>query len=356
MPLLLTALLLPFPSCRPEPDVIDWLASRKRHDGLWATATYGVLARGESTTAALALALVLQPTADGQTMAAAGRALRALIARGAPSPPQPPEPVDYPVYTAACMLHALAVLAPDDQDDGRGALLMFLRRHQLTSDHGWQPHEPEHGAFGLGDRAPRRPAGADLIGLASVTFVLEALQAAAVPPTDPMVEAARTFVERCQDRTGDGGFACTPTGDWRAGKAGMTDAVPPRPRSYGTTTADGVRALRAAGLPAEHPRVRAAVAWLVQRAHDARVPGIAEAAQELEPSLRLYWLQAWARTLPLVDATTAARWRPGIAAALASFRQPDDSYLNAANAMKEDDPLVATALGLLAEAALAGGR
>ena len=51
--LLLMTLLLPCPSCRPEPDVVDWLASRRRHDGLWATDTYGVLARGESTTAGI---------------------------------------------------------------------------------------------------------------------------------------------------------------------------------------------------------------------------------------------------------------------------------------------------------------
>lgn len=350
---LLLALWAGIASCRPAPDAVEWLTGVQRSDGLWATDTYGPLARGESTTAALALALARQSSGDVYPRAAAGRALRALIARGAPSANTTSEPVDYPIYTAACLLHTLALLAPDEHADARAALSSWLRSRQLTEALGWQPEQPEYGAFGLGDRVVQQPGGADLIGLAPVTFVLEALQAAAVPPTDPMVQAARTFVERCQDHTGDGGFAYTPTADWRAGKAGMTDAEPPRARSYGTTTADGLRALLAAGLPADHARVRAAVAWLVQRAHDVRVPGLVEAAPELEPSLRLYWLQSWARTLPFVDAATAARWRPAIAAALATFRQPDGSYRNPASAMKEDDPLVATALGLSAAAALA---
>jgi hypothetical protein len=350
---LLPALMAGIAGCRPAPDAVEWLTGVQRSDGLWATDTYGPLARGESTTAVLALALSRQSSGDVYSRAAAGRALLALIARGAPSPTTPPEPVDYPIYTAACLLHTLAVLAPDEHTEVRTALSSWLRSRQLTEALGWQPEQPEYGAFGLGDRVVQQPDGADLIGLAPVTFVLEALQAAAVPPTDPMVQAARTFVERCQDHAGDGGFAYAPTADWRAGKAGMTDTKPPRARSYGTTTADGLRALLAAGLPPDHARVRAALAWLVQRAHDVRVPGLVEAAPELEPSLRLYWLQTWARTLPFVDAATAARWRPAIAAALATFQQPDGSYRNPANAMKEDDPLVATALGLFAAAALA---
>jgi hypothetical protein len=349
---LLLTLLLPLTSCRPQPDVIAWLSRHQRGNGLWATDTYGVLARGESTTAALALALTLQGTANAPARAAARLALQALAARSAPTPSTAAETTDYPLYTAACRLHALVLQAPADLDAQRAPLLEFLRRHQLTEDLGWQPQEPEYGAFGLGDRAQQRPAGADLIGLSSVTFVLEALQAAGIAANDPMVQAARMFVERCQD-PGTGGFAYTPTADWRAGKAGMAATAAPRPRSYGTTTADGLRALRAAGLPADHARVRGAVAWLVEHAVDAHVPGLVEAAPELEPSLRLYWLQAWSRTLPHVDAATAARWRPRITAALAPFRQADGSYRNPANAMKEDDPLVATALGLLTEAALA---
>ncbi|MBL8752066.1 MAG: hypothetical protein JNK15_02090 [Planctomycetes bacterium] len=341
-------------ACAPAPTpaarAVAWLAAQQGARGLWCSDTYGVLRRGESTTAAIAFVLATSPEPERtQARPLVERALAALAARRAPSPVVPPEPVDYPVFTAAHQLHTLAVLRPDGWRPTADELVAFLRRHQLGPANGWPPDAPESGGFGLGAKEPQHPRGGDLVGLATQAAVLRALAAADVPPDDPMVASARAFVQRCQ--CDDGGFRYAPVDDWRGTKAGDTREANGRdvPRSHGSATCDGILALLAAGDRADTPAVARALDWLGRRAA-AQVPGLEHAADPtLEPSLRLYWaasLAAVARALP--DDARAAGWR-SLAGAIATGRQqPDGSFRGLAASMKEDDPLVATLLGLSA--------
>lgn len=79
--------------------------------------------------------------------------------------------------------------------------------------------------------------------------------------------------------------------DWRATNAGFDAGNVPR--SYGTATIDGARALLALG-DAVSPRVAAALRWLAKRGVEF-VPGLDdEVGRAIEPSLRLYWFQSLA--------------------------------------------------------------
>jgi hypothetical protein len=335
---------------------LGWLASTQAADGLWHSDTYALLERGESTTAALVLAMLHLPAAERAAHEAAiDRALAALASRDAPSAATPPDPIDYPLYTAAHRLHALAWRGRDGWRAQAEPLVALLRRRQLADAQGWPHDAPEYGGFGLGDRDVRHPEGADMVSLSVTTAVLEALAAARVPADDAMVRAARTFVERCQHferGPGDGGFCFTPTRDWRATKAGFLRlGADEWPRSYGTATADGVRALLACGHDAATPRVRAALAWLEARAAE-RVPGMDGATDPtLEPSLRLYWfasLAAVARAVP--SHPQALAWQRLAAVGAGALQHADGRFVGLGEAMKENDPLVATALGLWATA------
>lgn len=334
---------------------VSWLRSQRGADGMWHSATYALLRHGESLTAACALALARLPAPLREAHRdLLDRALAALAAREAPSPPPPPEPVDYPCYTAAHRLHALAATRPDGWREQADTLIAWLRSRQLTASLGWAPTAPEHGAFALGDVVPQHPRGGDLAGLAVTTAVLEALAASDVPRHDPLFTTARVFVERCQGD--DGGFVYAPGDDWRATKAGherRADGTS-QPRSYGTTTCDGIRALLALGEPATAPRVQRALSWLDARVGTA-VPGFEKAADRLlEPSLRLYWLAtlaAVARAVP--EHPRAAAWRQLVGRELAAHQLSNGRFVGLAAAMKEDDPFVATVLGLSALAAVA---
>ena len=355
---LATASLLTLPgSCRQNveatPAAIDWLATAQDADGLWHSRTYAMLRHGESTTATLALALAQLPEPHRhKAEPLLLRALAGLATRRAPSPPVPPEPVDYPCFTAAHRLHALALRRPEGWRATADELVAFLRRHQLGASNGWPADAPETGGFGLGAVEPRHPLGGDMVGLAAVAAVLQALVAADVPRDDTLFVQARTFVQRCQCT--DGGFRYAPVEDWRGTKAGFARDETGRevPRSHGTATCDGILALLALGERPIQPALARALAWLEHNAA-ATMPGLQHTTDPtLEPSMRLYWaesLAAVARALPAHP--RAATWQTFAVSIARERQQRDGSFLGLATTMKEDDPLVATALALLATGA-----
>src|SRR2546422_9370625 len=117
---------------------------------------------------------------------------------------------------------------------------------------------------------PRTPPHTGHVDLSMTRYVIEALRAAAVPVTDPVFERARVFVERCQNfdptRPGDtdGGFFFSTT-EFDTNKAGHDGK---RFRSYGTTTADGILAMLATGVPRTEPHLVAAARWLGGHHHE----------------------------------------------------------------------------------------
>ena len=80
-------------------------------------------------------------------------------------------------------------------------------------------------------------------------YVLEGLAAAGVRRPDPALERAQVYLERCQNPDGGFFFSTVNTDTNKAGENGG------RYLSYGTTTADGILALRAAGAGDDDPRV-----------------------------------------------------------------------------------------------------
>ena len=128
----------------------------------------------------------------------------------------------------------------------------------------------------------------------------------------------------------DGGFYFSAV-DMDINKAGDEDG---RGHSYGTATADGVIALRAAGLPDADPRIDRAMKWLRQHHRPDRAPGF-----DVAPYL------AWATGLRFYYAAAITRAMPGLPVLLPPQRS-DGSYWNSNNLVKEDDPLIATAFAV----------
>lgn len=114
------------------------------------------------------------------------------------------------------------------------------------------------------------------------------------------------------------------------------------PRSYGTATADGVRALLECGHDPASDRVRAAFGWLDRHAVNT-VPGL---LPEFEPSLRLYWAAALTLTNRALGRPISAHLPAALRKLVVSCQRADGSFLGLAGAMKEDDPVVATTLAL----------
>lgn len=341
---------------------LQYLFARQSNDGAFRSDVHGVLKPGYSLTATVLLATAMQPPAlrvphqNGIDRAfaflAAATDQDGAIGLGGSG-------VDYPTYTSAHYLHALCLLQPPGWRALADLQVARLRALQLGEGQGWQPADFAYGAFGFGVRDEPKPLGADLVNLPLVTSVLEAVRAAGVKASDPLFVNARVFVERCQrfrsapDPSGDGGFFFTPEPDFRRSKAGGetgSDGVV-RGRSYGTTTCDGIRALLACGTGDSDLRLSAARTWLEERLRFDVVPGLPlGATPPMEPSVRIYWWSTLARTL--ASSHRPGDWRDRLWRELRTRQQEDGSFTGLSDRMKEDDPVVATSLALLAIAGL----
>jgi hypothetical protein len=136
------------------------------------------------------------------------------------------------------------------------------------------------------------------------------------------------YLERSQNP--DGGFFFS-TVNPEINKAGETNGSF---ASYGTATADGLLALRAAGVSATDGRVTRAIQWLKDHHQADRAPGFdGTARQAWGPALRFYYAYVISRTmlaLPLV----------------LPEQEADGSYRNTNKMVKEDDPLIATSFAI----------
>lgn len=359
-----------------------YLASRQEADGAIRAPTYAAFRDGYALTGLAAMALgPIQDLAPGPAYARAVDFLATVV--GADGALRAPPPA-YPTYVAA--LGALALAAPGNERHAaaREALVAHLRGRQLGPALGWGPEDASSGGWGYYPREPRRPAGAigdDLLSsnLSATLFAIGALTLGGVGLDDPALVLARGFVERCQNRVAacpspgaaatpcpdDGGFFFAPAVP-DANKAGViTWQGRERYPSYGSMTADGVRALLRLGVGPGDPRVAEAAAWLERHFDPAANPGaFATVAEVRRASAYYYWTWTAAHALralgkaELVTARGRVRWAPALAAELLRRQRADGAWKSDYMEMREDDPVVATSFAMAAlavsRAAIAG--
>jgi hypothetical protein len=229
----------------------------------------------------------------------------------------------------------------------RDAWLAEVRRRQLDESLGWGPDDPAYGGWGYAIEPSRKGTKtAPDADLSSTLFAVGALGVANRGDDRAALAKALRFVERCQNFD-DGGFLFSPTDPVR-NKAGAAGA---RFHSYGSATADGLRALLRCGLGIDHPRVVRARSWLARNFSATTNPGTFEPIREPEREATYYYY-AWS----LAHAARALGRGHGLrldelAHELIRRRRPDATWTNRFTASKEDEPLVATsfaagALGL----------
>jgi hypothetical protein len=157
------------------------------------------------------------------------------------------------------------------------------------------------------------------------------------------VKAAGVFVRRCQNN--DGGFHFVYDDPVR-NKAGIANPDPPTFNSYGSTSADGFRALHLCGLPTDSAR-----GWLVRNFRADTHPGIYVKAHEPNrEAVYFYYAASVARAfhdhkLALADGRD---WATELAMELANRQHQDGHWENTVELVRENDPFVATANALMA--------
>jgi squalene-hopene/tetraprenyl-beta-curcumene cyclase len=268
--------------------------------------------------------------------------------------------LEYPIYTLSTSIVALALPPNEHHARARRALMAALEAHQLAEPLGWSRTDLAYGGWGYYRGLPRKPPKGPADGLltSNLTSTLFATGALAIGGRyldAPVFDRALGFVLRCQnyaERPGpadDGGFVHTPA-DAVPNKAGPHPSEDSRFRSYGTTTADGLRALMRLAVPRDDPRLLAAARWLLDHFEAGRSPGDYLPDREVfRASGYHYWTWTAAHALMLLGPSAAEHprtrdWPRQIARALLARQRPDGSWKNTATDQREDDPLVATSL------------
>jgi len=335
-----------------------FLWAQQAEDGSWPSKTYGVLKTGQALTPFVLLTLQRVP---GEIFAPPKENLnRALAyirkninAEGALGLSDPLI-AEYPNYATALAVVALAHSKPaQGSADAKliDRMIAYLKSQQLNGDggKGWKVSDPAFGAWGYGGVPIKAPESghADL----SITrYVLEALRAWKPEEHETAFRDARRFISRLQNLTiprhdhlpiGDGGFFFSnvlPDAN-KAGKDGD------RFKSYGTATADGLLSLYA--CKADSLCIDAASNWLLDHHGAGGVPGVPAGGEKAwDQGIRFYYSGVSALALSRVK--TDKDWRKPLREFLLQSQRADGSFANANLVVKEDDPLIATPLALLA--------
>jgi prenyltransferase beta subunit len=311
----------------PLRQAVDYLWAQQADDGGFHSTTYGLLRSGQSLTPFALSALLDVPDAVLPRPVSSLERAFAFIRRNTDASGalgRMDETVaDYPNYATSLAVIAFSKARLGNWQQDIAPMVAQLRSQQYAEANGWKESDGAFGAWGMGGPI-LRPPEAGHVDLSMTRCVLEALRAAGVPPADAAIARSLKYLERSQNA--DGGFyfsAVNPD----INKAGDVDGGF---KSYGTATADGILALRAAGVPDTDSRIVRAVRWLRDRHQPDRAPGFDPGPRETWASgLRFYYAGVIARTLPDLAITLPEQ-------------AGDGSFRNANPLVKEDDPLIAT--------------
>ena len=326
-----------------------WLFKQQAADGGWHSTTYGALKDGPAVTSLVLAVTGLLPddlraaqrkSIDrGFAFLEPGFQRKGMIAAADGS-------LDYPTYATALWLVARRgwKLARDKRDD---QARKYLLDAQLAEPRGFPPEHPAYGGWDF--LGPDDSVGVTTGSNTSVmTYVLEALAGEEDPRLPEAKKRALVWLDRCRKLTKDGAFTFTAEPASHAHKAGVTDDDPHQAFSYGSATADALRALTLCDVPADHDAVKAAVAWLGKHPAVELAPGFEHLPAEIgwPEGLKFYFARALARVLPLLPEPTAVARKAAIVKFLLKERKADGFWRNDSARMREDDPLIATCLAL----------
>ena len=344
-----------------------FLVRQQSADGAWRSRVYGPLKDGPSLTPTI-LASLHAAAKNSEDERVAFRRGLAYLAALLDENGRVDAALRFPAYNAAL---ASEVVALDGNNPGtireRHAWIDYLHARQLNAALGWTEEDRQFGGWGYSVSLPRKPAPGDPPNLlaksniSATAYALAALRSAKIPLSDPAYRQALVFVERCQNYANapdmadsafdDGGFFFMPDDPaWnKAGIAGADRFGRTRFHSYGSATADGLRALLDSGLRPDRPRVLAARRWLEDRFDAASNPGRFEPdRQVLRDATYYYYVCSLARAFAMLgvrEIRTPAGpgdWTEALVKELLVRQSPDGSWANSYTDAKEDDPLVAT--------------
>jgi squalene-hopene/tetraprenyl-beta-curcumene cyclase len=366
---------------------VAYLLSEQSDDGSWRSDLYATFKDGLALTP-LVVSALQEAAAVGVEPAGAAVARRkgieflARFAKAGGTIDPGPDGIDYPVYTAAMTVKVLS--HPDGKDfkPARDGWVKYLKERQLTARLGWKEEEKQFGGWGYCRVIPQKPKpnefAPNLIesNLSATLFALDALKAAGELDADT-AKAAAVYVRTCQNwspppKIGvdlpwlhflDGGFHFIYDDPVRnkAGIISKEEAKLPEEfqpnnwpllfHSYGSTTADGLRALDLCGTREDQQRKLAAIVWLTLNFRPDTHPGIYVKPHEPNREAVYYYYAASVSRVMRdhdIKPKNGTEWASSLANELAGRQRRNGRWENPVELVRENEPLVATSNAVIA--------
>jgi len=350
-----------------------YLWGKQSPDGSWRSETYGLLKSGQSFTPFVLFALSEIPSGvatppDG----AIERAMNFLRRMGNEEGVHgraDPDVLDYPNYATAYALRCFLRYGQESDKTRIDDLARYLVLQQFAEAAGFSPDSPAYGGWGFGIN--RRPTLSSFVDLSHTRRVLAALDEANKIDGDiksrslhflsllqknpkekrsPLIPTKSPITSGFIPPPYDGGFFSSPNISYANKGRIAKDPLTGRPyyRSYATATCEGVLALLATGVPKTDDRVFDAVRWLERHSGWNLPQGIpAEHSEPWAESMIYYHCATRAQVFNQL--AIAEDWRRNLRIFLAERQNEDGSFLNPqGRLMKEDDPILCSALALIA--------
>lgn len=347
---------------------VDFLIARQSEDGAWRSDVYATFKDGTALTPFAITTLQEAQDAGVRTprlevALKKGIAWLARLSKRDGTIDPGPDGFDYPLYTATLAIKAYSHVSAHDFLVARDGWVKYLKERQLTEKLGWKPDDKQYGGWGYCRVIPKKPEpnviAPSLIesNLSATVFALDTLKTAGELDETTAVNAD-WFVRHCQNE--DGGFHFI-YDDPTRNKAGMATTDPQTFYSYGSTTADGVRALsitepireRAKFDPAKPgvftfgnptPWVKGAQ-WLQKNFDAATHPGkYVKAHEPNREAVYYYYAASVAKAFRVSQLTLPDErdWADELSRELIRRQKPDGSWVNPVELVRENDPIVAT--------------
>ncbi len=330
----------------------NWLIEQQdQGDGGWHSQTYGAMRGGASMTA-LALYAASHLSKQHYQQSCWHRGLEFLMPgirlRGFVACPD--GSLDFPTYSTAMILSATKRMGMEIPADQRRSMVDFLVTTQLTQVNGFQMDCIDFGGWDSlgGSGATGITSGTNL----SVSMqAVEAIAGEEQPDRAATLERAKRWSFGCQNwPDGDGGFFFQPEKNALSNKALWEDESCVQPRSYGTPTCDGLSLMIATGVGHAEDRVRKAIHWLTKISQVDSVSGFDKTPPELgwKEGLKYYYYRGLSRVNHLLPAEFKLQQRNDLLHQLLKLQSKDGFWENSNTSMREDDPLIATCVSLIA--------
>jgi hypothetical protein len=331
---------------------VTYLISRQSDDGAWHSDGVGLLKDGTALTPFAITALQEAHDAGVRTPAVEASIRKGLVwlsqftkKDGSVAPPA--DGFEYPMYTATLAIKAYSHPTAHAFLLARDGWVKFVKERQLTEKLGWKPEDKQYGGWGYCRVIPKRldpnvigPANVES-NLSATVFALDALRTAGELDADT-AKGAAVFVRRCQNK--DGGFHFI-YDDPTRNKAGLATTEPPTFHSYGSTTADGIRALTLCQLPEDKQRRDNALRWLAKHFQADTHPGTYNQVHEPNrEAVYFYYAASVAKAFRdhLARLDNANDWADQLGRELVRRQKPDGSWVNLVELVRENDPIIAT--------------